>query len=119
MWQGKTLAFIHGLNTYIDWNVTNGKRRGDNNKKSNNSSNYNKYKNPQLRKNARNAKQINKRKLRMNSNTIIIDRILNKLENNDYYNIYGLNKYISYDEYVELLARKKEIDMINNINSSK
>ena len=28
-YQGETLAFIHGLNTYVDWNVTNGLRRGD------------------------------------------------------------------------------------------
>ena len=28
-YQAKTLAFIHGLNTYVDWNVTTGLRRGD------------------------------------------------------------------------------------------
>ena len=28
-YQGETLAFIHGLNTYIDWNATGGLRRGD------------------------------------------------------------------------------------------
>ena len=29
-YQAKTLAFIHGLNTYVDWNATDGLRRGDN-----------------------------------------------------------------------------------------
>ena len=28
-YQGETLAFIHGLNTYVDWNTTSGLRRGD------------------------------------------------------------------------------------------
>ena len=28
-YQGETLAFIHGLNTYVDWNCTTGMRRGD------------------------------------------------------------------------------------------
>ena len=28
-YQGETLAFIQGLNTYVDWNSTTGLRRGD------------------------------------------------------------------------------------------
>ena len=28
-YQGETLAFMHGLNTYVDWHVTDGLRRGD------------------------------------------------------------------------------------------
>ena len=28
-YQGETLAFIHGLNTYVDWNSKSGMRRGD------------------------------------------------------------------------------------------
>ena len=62
-YQGETLAFIHGLNTYKDWNATGGLRRGDGT-------------------NVRKDLNISK---------------------NDYDNIYGLDQFLTRDEFEKLI----------------
>ena len=62
-YQGETLVFIHGLNTYVDWNVTNGLRRGDG---------------------------------------INVRQDLN-IRKNDYDNIYGLDQFLTHEEFEKLV----------------
>ena len=69
-YQGETLSFMHGLNTYVDWNATNGLRRGDG---------------------------------------VNVRPDLN-ISFNDYDNIYGLDRYITRDEF-EQLIRKRSADL--------
>ena len=112
-YQGETLAFIHGLNSYIDWNCTTGLRRGDSikakNEKPHNPINYNKIKNSTIRRNMKNIKRIKKTKL--SSETMLSKRrvriILNK---SDFDNIFGLDKYLSRTEYNDLLVKKSSND---------
>ena len=65
-YQGETLAFIHGLNAYVDWNVTNGLRRG---------------------------------------NRINVRQDLN-IRKNDYDNIYGLDQFLTREEFEKLVHHR-------------